>query len=150
MLQLDPLRLMICLSWVYVVSKEDWKRKGEFGQRKKLPLHKLYQCPLVLILLVSHYFRCWFAIFGEAIGLGHLVSLFWCLMLKGEKLKAKATRSTTTWVILRFKLVVLIKTLLIAKRSPLVTKKCSLMEEKLSYEKRVSVTPWIWGYKISF
>jgi hypothetical protein len=36
------------------------------------------------------------SIFGEAMRLGHLVSPFWCLMLKGEKFKAKATGSTTT------------------------------------------------------
>jgi hypothetical protein len=29
-------------------------------------------------------------------GLGHLVSLFWCLMPKGEKLEAKTNGLTTT------------------------------------------------------
>jgi hypothetical protein len=42
-----------------------------------------------LISMFIHYF-------GEAMGLGHLVSSFWCLMPKGEKLKAKATGLTTT------------------------------------------------------
>jgi hypothetical protein len=39
----------------------------------------------------------------------------------GRNLKAKATKSTTTWVF-SFKLVFLTKTLLIAKRSPLSAK----------------------------
>jgi hypothetical protein len=33
--------------------------------------------------------------FGVVMGLGHLVYPFWCLMPKGEKLKAKENESTT-------------------------------------------------------
>jgi hypothetical protein len=46
-------------------------------------------------------------------------------MPKGEKIKAKATRSTATCEFQKvfvFELVFLIKTLLIAKRSPLIAK----------------------------
>jgi hypothetical protein len=42
-------------------------------------------------------------------------------MSKGEKFKAKANRSTTSRVF-GFKLVSLVKTILIAKRSPLIAK----------------------------
>jgi hypothetical protein len=38
MLQLDPLRLMCSLKCFDIVSKVDLKGKGEFGQRKALPL----------------------------------------------------------------------------------------------------------------
>jgi hypothetical protein len=48
------------------------------GKRKKLPLHTRYECPLVHILLLSHCFQCPFTIFGEGMGLGHVVSSFWC------------------------------------------------------------------------
>jgi hypothetical protein len=51
---------------------------------------------LVSIPLVLHCLGTFHLLFfGEAMGLGHLVSPFWCLMPKWEKLKTKANGSTT-------------------------------------------------------
>jgi hypothetical protein len=67
-LQLDPLRLTICLSLLDLVSKVDWKGKGELGPCKtstalrwegnSLQIH-LY-IPIAFLLLIDN--------FGEAMG----------------------------------------------------------------------------------
>jgi hypothetical protein len=61
-----------------------------------LPLHNVIKVPCFNFFGSSLPLEFSFAIFGEAMGLGHLVSHFWCLMSKGEKLEVKANGSTTT------------------------------------------------------
>jgi hypothetical protein len=74
--------------------------------------------------LVSRCFSLSFDIFGEAMGLGHLVSPFWCLMPKGEKLMAKVTGSTHHLSFKYFDLrtCLLMQNPLDSKRSPIIAK----------------------------
>jgi hypothetical protein len=69
MLQLDPLRLTVCLSLLNLVSKVDWKGKVDLDH-ERLPLHSdvrvsyskfIYMLLLPLLLLIDN--------FGEAMGL---------------------------------------------------------------------------------
>jgi hypothetical protein len=75
----------------------DSKGKGELGQRQG------FHCILVSMYLVPSHYLCFLIVFGltcdfcEAMEFrGQIVLLFWCLMPKGEKIKAKATGSATT------------------------------------------------------
>jgi hypothetical protein len=66
-------------------------------------------------------------------------------MPKGEKIKAKATRSTATCEFQKvfvFELVFLIKTLLIAKRSPLIAKLFSFGGVIFLWEKGELLVSW--------
>jgi hypothetical protein len=80
-LQLDPLRLTVCLSLLNLVSKEVWKGKGGLGPCKtstalrwKSNWFQVHLCTLIAFLLLVEDF-------GEAIGLkGQNWSCFgaWC------------------------------------------------------------------------
>jgi hypothetical protein len=63
MQQLDPFETKNLLELILCLKGGLKRGKGEYGQMKSLPLHKWYQCTLFQILLVSHCFRCSFAIF---------------------------------------------------------------------------------------
>jgi hypothetical protein len=95
-----------------------WKGNCNFGQRRTLPLQNGIEV-LCLNSLVFSLLLAFIRIFSEAVGLDHLVSPFWCLMPKGEKLEAKENGSNHH---LSFKLVFWSKTLLIAKRSSFIVK----------------------------
>jgi hypothetical protein len=98
-LQLDPLRLTICLSLLDLVSKEDWKGKCGLGSCKtstalrwKSNLLQVHLYTLIAFLTLS--WRFWW---GNGVKGPRLIP-FWCLMPKGEKIKAKAINgSATTW-----------------------------------------------------
>jgi hypothetical protein len=74
-----------------VESGSNKKREGKKKKHIKKPLHKRYQCTLFQIALDFLCPCSSFAIFGETMRLGHLVSPFLCLMPKRDNLKAKAT-----------------------------------------------------------
>jgi hypothetical protein len=92
---LTPLRLTCLFKCSCNSLKGILKGKCELGQRKEFSLHfsKMY-----LVLSSLLHSNCLFAHiwqFSEAMGLkGQKGLLFWCLMPKGEKIKAKANGST--------------------------------------------------------
>ena len=99
-LQLDPLRLTVCLSLIVLVSKKVWKGKVDLD-RERLPLHSdegvtYFKFIFKLLLPLYSYWKFWW---GNGV-LGPRLIPFWCLMPKGEKIKAKAINgSATTWEI---------------------------------------------------
>ena len=89
-LQLDPLRLTVCLSLLDLVSKEVWKGKGGLGPCKTSTALRwegnLLQVHLNILIALVLLFED----FGEAMGLkGPRLIPFWCLMPKGEKIRPK-------------------------------------------------------------
>ena len=89
-LQLDPLRLTVCLSLLDLVSKVD-VLKGNVGLgpwktstalRWKSNYFRVNLCTLIAFLLLVEDF-------GEAMGLKGQLIPFWCLMPKGEKIRPK-------------------------------------------------------------
>ena len=102
-LQLDPLRLTVCLSLLNLVSKEVWKGKGGLGPWKTSTALR-WEGNLFHGNLTYSYCLCiliWRFWWGNGV-LGPRLIPFWCLMPKGEKIKAKAINgSATTWDILK-------------------------------------------------
>jgi hypothetical protein len=89
-LQLDPLRLTVCLSLLNLVSKVGWKGKGGLGPCKtsialrwKSNLFQVHLYTLIAFLTLSWKF--WW---GNGVKGPKLVP-FWCLMPKGEKIRPK-------------------------------------------------------------
>jgi hypothetical protein len=117
-LQLDPLRLICLLEWLWYSLKVELKGKRR-NWTKGLPLHSAINvsCPKFFFVFSLPFNLFWH--FGEAMGLkGQQVLLFWCLMPKGEKLKPKATGSSNhLWIskIVELDSLCLIKTLLLQK-----------------------------------
>jgi hypothetical protein len=119
------------LSTFDIVSKLNWKGKGELGQRKG------FHCILVSMNIVSSSYLCYRIAFGftwdfcEAMRLkGQIVLLFWCLMPKGEKLRPKQLDQPTTCEFQNIR----VRTL--GSWSPSYCKNCSLMGEKFDYGKK--------------
>jgi hypothetical protein len=117
-----------------IVSKLNWKGKGELGQRKGF-----HYIPVSMYLVPSSYLCFLIAFdviwhFCEAMRLkGQIVLLFWCLMPKGEKLRPKQQDQPTTC---DFK--VFCVRILGVRSKPSYCKNCSLMGEKFDYGKRGS------------
>jgi hypothetical protein len=85
-LQLDPLRLTVCLSLLNLVSKEVWKGKGGLGPCKTSTLRwKSNWFQVHLCTLIAFFWRFWW---GNGVNGPKLIP-FWCLMPKGEKIRPK-------------------------------------------------------------
>jgi hypothetical protein len=89
-LQLDPLRLTMCLSLLDLVSKVDWKGKDGLGPCKTSTALRwesnslqVHLCTLITFFTLS--WRFWW---GNGVK-GPKLILFWCLMPKGEKIRPK-------------------------------------------------------------
>ena len=88
---------MCLLSTFDIVSKLNWKRKGELGQRKGFHCIPVSMYLVPSSYLCSHCLLVLFDIFGEAMGLkDQIVILFWCLMPKGDNLRTKQLDQPTT------------------------------------------------------
>jgi hypothetical protein len=89
-LQLDPLRLTVCLSLLDLVSKEVWKGKGGLGPWKTSTALR-WECNLFQVHLMYSYCLCiliWRFWWGNGVPGPKLIP-FWCLMPKGEKIRPK-------------------------------------------------------------
>jgi hypothetical protein len=89
MLQLDTLRLTLCLSLLVLVSKVDWKGKVDLDH-ERLPLHSDEMVTYskfisMLLLLFALNWQFWWS--NEV--KGQKMIPFWCLMPKGEKIRLK-------------------------------------------------------------
>ena len=89
-LQLDPLKLTVCLSLLNLVSKVDWKGKMNLDHAR-LPLHfdeRVIYSKFISILVLPFFALCWQFWWGNGVK-GPRLILFWCLMPKGEKIRPK-------------------------------------------------------------
>ena len=89
MLQLDTLRLTLCLSLFVLVSKVDWKGKVDLDP-ERLPLHsdeRVLNSKFISIHLLPFALNWQFWWSNEV--KGPTMIPFWCLMPKGEKLRLK-------------------------------------------------------------
>jgi hypothetical protein len=90
-LQLDPLRLTVCLSLLKLVSRVDWKGKVNLDHAR-LPLHSdervTYSKFISLLLLPFCFALNWQFWWGNEVKGPEMIP-FWCLMPKGEKLRPK-------------------------------------------------------------
>ncbi len=128
-LQLDPLRLTVCLSLLNLVSKEVWKGKGGLGPCKtstalrwKSNLFQVHPCTLIASFTLS--WRFWWCNGVK----GPKLIPFWCLMPKGEKIRPKQeldqlplenfeNRELEFFVLLNSFIVLLVKNWLLVGRS---------------------------------
>jgi hypothetical protein len=88
-LQLDPLRLSMCLSFLKLVSKVYWKGKVDLDH-ERLPLHSDERVTYskfisMILLLFALNWQFWWS--NEV--KGPKMIPFWCLMPKGEKIRLK-------------------------------------------------------------
>jgi hypothetical protein len=89
-LQLDPLRLTFVFKYTWCSLKGALKGKGELGPCKD------FHCTPVLVYLIPSSFLCSYCMFalnwhfwwGNGVK-GPIMTPFWCLMPKGEKLRPK-------------------------------------------------------------
>jgi hypothetical protein len=102
-LQLDPLRLTMCLSFLNLVSKEVWKGKGGLGPWKTSTALR-WEGNLFQVHLMYSYCLCiliWRFWWGKGVR-GPKIDPVLVLDAKGGENKAKAINgSATTWEILK-------------------------------------------------
>ena len=102
---IDFVFVLLALYYVGINHQKggDWKGKGGLGPCKTSTALRWEGNLLQVHLYDLIAFVLLFEDFGEAIGFkGPRLILFWCLMPKGEKIKAKAINgSATTWEILK-------------------------------------------------
>jgi hypothetical protein len=97
-LQLDPLRLTVCLSLLNLVSKRRFEREKVDLDHARLPLHsdeRVTYSKFILVLLLP--FLLLVEVFGEAMGLkGAKIDPVLVLDAKGGENKAKAINGSAT------------------------------------------------------